>query len=66
MGRRKKSNFMGFSGTKLGKKWPNLWKIHGNFTGQILLKMISKTWKFPGQILLESNWICTDLASVLH
>ena len=38
----------------------NSWKVSGKFCW----KMIGKTWEFSGQILLESDRICTDFINV--
>ena len=51
------------------EKRPILWEICRYFSEQISLKMIAKKNRFCGnvfgQILLESDWFCTDLTNVL-
>ena len=70
VGRGKKSNFAGFSGTNSRKKWPISREFRGNFQGQFRWKMIGKewliAWELPEQISLESDWFCADLRNIFN
>ena len=65
LGGRKKVKFHEIFRNKYVEKQLISWEIHRTFWGKFCWKMIGKTWEFAGQILLESNRICTDLTNVL-
>ena len=62
VGRGKKSNFAGFSGTNSQKKRLIWQEFCGNFRGQFRCKTVGK----ERQILLVSDWFCTDLRKVFN